>query len=120
MHAITRTVSNRLAPAAYATVLGVAVACAGILPGLGTPAAAAEHEVPGGAPAESEPALISADRMFHDQDLGLVMARGNVEIFQGGRTVLADTVTYNTRSEIVTASGTVSSCGSARSCRRPG
>lgn len=107
MHAITRHVTTRLAPTACVTILWTAVASLALLAAPVAPTAA-EHEAPEDAPAGSEPALISADRMFHDQDLGIVTARGNVEISRGGRTVLADTVTYNTRSRIVTAAGNVS------------
>ena len=53
------------------------------------------------------PALISADEISHDKNLGVVIASGNVEISQGGRILLADTVSYNQRSEVVTASGNV-------------
>jgi len=53
------------------------------------------------------PALISADEITHDKNLGVVTASGNVEVSQGGRVLIADTVSYNQRSEVVTASGNV-------------
>jgi LPS-assembly protein len=53
------------------------------------------------------PILFSADEVTHDEALGIVTARGNVEISQGGRTLLADTVNYNRRTGVVTASGNV-------------
>ena len=53
------------------------------------------------------PILFSADEVTHDGALGIVTARGNVEINQGGRTVMADTVNYNQRTGVVTASGNV-------------
>ncbi|MDX1426106.1 MAG: LptA/OstA family protein, partial [Kiloniellales bacterium] len=54
-----------------------------------------------------EPILFSADEVTYDEDLGLVTARGNVEINQAGRTLLADTVSYNRRTGVVTATGNV-------------
>jgi len=57
---------------------------------------------------ETTPLLLSADEMQSDEDLGLVVAKGHVEISQGLRTLLADTVTYNQRTDTVTASGNVS------------
>jgi LPS-assembly protein len=62
----------------------------------------------GGARTQRAPAVFSADEVRYDDELGLVVARGNVEISQGGSTVLADTVTYNQRTDTVTASGHVS------------
>jgi LPS-assembly protein len=56
----------------------------------------------------SVPALISADRVSYDDELGLVVANGHVEISQGDRILRADTVTYNQRADAVTASGNVS------------
>ena len=53
------------------------------------------------------PILFSADEVVSDEALGIVTARGNVEISQGGRTLLSDTVSYNRRSGVVTASGNV-------------
>jgi LPS-assembly protein len=52
--------------------------------------------------------LFSADELQSDEELGLVVAKGHVEISQGLRTILADTVTYNQRTDTVTASGHVS------------
>jgi LPS-assembly protein len=53
------------------------------------------------------PVLLSADRLTHDEDLGVVTATGNVEVAQGDRVLLADTLTYNQRDNVVTASGNV-------------
>jgi LPS-assembly protein len=53
------------------------------------------------------PVVFSADEVNFDDDLGITTARGNVEITQGQRTILADLVTYNQRSDTVTASGHV-------------
>jgi LPS-assembly protein len=54
-----------------------------------------------------EPILFSADEVTYDEELGLVTARGDVEINQEGRSLLADTVSYNQRTGVVTASGNV-------------
>ena len=53
------------------------------------------------------PAVIQADSVTHDQELGNVVARGNVEISQDERVLFADTVTYNQKTNTVTASGNV-------------
>jgi LPS-assembly protein len=55
-----------------------------------------------------QPVLLSADEITHDQKLGVVVAKGNVEIEQAGRVLMADTVTYNQRENTVIASGNVS------------
>lgn len=54
------------------------------------------------------PFLLKADELTFDENLGLVVARGNVEIAQGPRVLLADTVTYNQKTDIMTATGHVS------------
>ncbi len=54
-----------------------------------------------------DPALLIADDLTSDEQLGLVIARGNVELAQGGRTIRADTVAYNQKSKVVIASGNV-------------
>jgi LPS-assembly protein len=53
------------------------------------------------------PALVRANEIQVDDDLGLVIARGQVEISQGDRLLKADTLTYNRRTNVVTASGGV-------------
>jgi LPS-assembly protein len=80
---------------------GVLLAC---LLWLSAGAASAAPERPNDASA----LLFSADEMQNDEELGLVVARGHVEINRGQRTLLADTVTYNQRTDTVTASGHVS------------
>lgn len=57
--------------------------------------------------AKQQPVELSADRMTYEQELGVVTARGNVEIVQGERMLFADSVSYNERDDIVTASGEV-------------
>lgn len=54
------------------------------------------------------PVLLSADQVTHYQELGAVAATGSVEISQGDRVLLADTVSYNEKTDTVTASGHVS------------
>ena len=66
------------------------------------------HAQPAAETAAKEPVLFRADQLRNEQNVGLVVATGNVEFSQGERTLLADTVTYNRRTDIVTASGNVS------------
>src|SRR5262245_21716847 len=54
------------------------------------------------------PVLLIADEVTYDRDLGVVTARGHVEIARGDRVVHADTVSYNEKAQTVTASGNVS------------
>ncbi len=54
------------------------------------------------------PIVLRADEIEHNDDLGLTIARGNVEVSQNGNVLLADTVTYNQRTDTITASGHVS------------
>ena len=53
------------------------------------------------------PAVIQADAVSHDQQLGNVVAKGNVEITQNDRVLFADSVTYNQKTNTVTASGNI-------------
>src|SRR5690348_779247 len=54
------------------------------------------------------PVVFQADEVEYDEQLGLTVAKGHVEISQGGEVLLADTVSYNQRTGTVTASGHVS------------
>ncbi|MEO3429654.1 LPS assembly protein LptD [Pelagibius sp. CAU 1746] len=56
---------------------------------------------------ENTPALITADELTYDEENGLVIARGNVEISQSDRVLLADEVTYDINQDIVTAEGNI-------------
>ncbi len=56
----------------------------------------------------SAPILFSADEVETDEVLGLIVAKGHVQISEGMRTLLADTVTYNRNTDTLTASGHVS------------
>jgi LPS-assembly protein len=55
-----------------------------------------------------QPSLLTADEVTYDESLGVVVARGNVEISQRQRVLKADTISYNVRTRIVTASGNIS------------
>jgi len=58
--------------------------------------------------APAEEVLLLADEVTYDRELGVVTARGNVEISRGERIVHADTVSYNQKSGVVSATGNVS------------
>lgn len=53
------------------------------------------------------PVNFSADQMDVDRDLGIVTARGNVEVIYNDRTLSADTISYNQRADVLTASGNI-------------
>ena len=53
------------------------------------------------------PILLRAEEVSHDQDLGVIVARGDVEIAHGDRILLADTLSYNQNAKTVTASGNI-------------
>ena len=55
-----------------------------------------------------QPVVITADNLRHDEQGGRVVASGNVQVTQGGRTVRADRVVYDRRAGRVTALGNVS------------
>jgi LPS-assembly protein len=57
---------------------------------------------------KNAPIVFQADEVEYDDKLALTIARGHVEISQSGQVLLADTVTYNQRTDTVTASGHVS------------
>lgn len=68
------------------------------------PGAAPSPAAPAG---QQQPPVISADELIYDQTLGLVTARGKVEIHQNHQIVRADQVTYNQKTQVVAASGHV-------------
>lgn len=83
-----------------------AVLCLGaLLAAAAVPLRAAERAAPG---QQQPPVLFSADEVEYDSDLGLIVAKGNVELTQRDQILLADTVTYNERTDTATASGHVS------------
>ena len=72
-----------------------------VLPGV----AQAEASKAGSGPT---PVLMNADDLRYDESTGVVTARGNVELSQGERVLIADLVSYNRTTDTVTASGNVS------------
>ncbi|MCZ8121913.1 MAG: LPS assembly protein LptD [Magnetospirillum sp.] len=54
------------------------------------------------------PVMLTADELVADEDLGIVTTQGNVEVSQGDRILRANTLTFNRRTNVVTASGGVS------------
>ena len=56
----------------------------------------------------SAPVVFQADEVEYDDQLGLTVAKGHVEISQGGQVLLGDRVTYSQRTDTITASGNVS------------
>jgi LPS-assembly protein len=75
-----------------------------------TPAAApatAQPSEPAAPTGQQQPPVISADELIYDQTLGLVTARGKVEIHQNHQILRADQVTYNQKTQVVAASGHV-------------
>src|SRR4051794_16901675 len=57
---------------------------------------------------KNAPIVFQADEVEYDEQLGLTVAKGHVEISQGGEVLLADTVSYNQHTGTITASGHVS------------
>ena len=56
---------------------------------------------------QDAPVTFTADEVQYDQNAALVVARGNVEAFQGGRVLRADELTYNRNTGVATARGNV-------------
>lgn len=56
----------------------------------------------------NQPVLFVADEVQYDNDLGLVVATGHVQLSQKDQILLADNVTYNQKTDTVTATGHVS------------
>lgn len=56
---------------------------------------------------EESPILFYADEKTYDSDLGILILKGDVEFSQEGSVLEADYVTYNEKSDIITASGNV-------------
>lgn len=54
-----------------------------------------------------EPVAFSAEQLTYDRNLALITARGDVSIEQAGYLLTANTVSYNQRADVVTASGDV-------------
>src|SRR4029079_8798365 len=54
---------------------------------------------------KNAPVVFQADEVEYDDQLGLTVAKGHVEISQGGEVLLADVVSYSQRTDTITASG---------------
>ncbi|MGD9538192.1 MAG: LPS-assembly protein LptD [Alphaproteobacteria bacterium] len=54
-----------------------------------------------------QPVVLIADHIERDDERGITTATGNVELAQGGRIVVADSIIYNERENVVFASGNV-------------
>lgn len=74
----------------------------------GATAVAAETRSTTLSPNSNAPVVVRAEELQYDEDLALTVARGHVEISQNGNVLLADTATYNQRTDTITASGHVS------------
>ncbi|MBT4463555.1 MAG: LPS-assembly protein LptD, partial [Rhodospirillaceae bacterium] len=57
--------------------------------------------------AEEEGVRFTADEMQHDGDLDIITARGNVHLNYEERVLRADTIIYNRRQDLVSASGNI-------------
>lgn len=61
----------------------------------------------GADPKSSLPFIFKADKLAYDQENGLVIATGSVEVVQGDRILLADRLIYDRNTNTVTADGNV-------------
>jgi LPS-assembly protein len=104
---VTTTFGSRCAP--WQCLL-LCLGLAGWLAALAAapPAAAQLSKQPGVRQRGNAPVVFRADEIEYDDRLALTVARGHVEIEQNGETLLADTATYNQRTDTITASGHVS------------
>src|SRR5216684_1814409 len=87
---------------------GLLLVGAALLLWLGAWPAAAQFNIGGSKQDKNAPVVFQADEVQYDEQLGLTVAKGHVEISQAGEILLADTVSYNQRTDTVTASGHVS------------
>jgi LPS-assembly protein len=73
------------------------------------PAPQAAPDVPAATPnvPVNDDINVIADEFGHDDELGISVARGNVEILTDGKIIKADVVTYNERTKRITAAGNV-------------
>ncbi|MET1029122.1 MAG: hypothetical protein ABWY00_18275, partial [Dongiaceae bacterium] len=77
-------------------------------PAAGSAAPGAAGSKPATPPADDDKTVhIIADEVGYDQDLGLFVARGHVQVRRADKTTFADTVAYNERTKRITASGHV-------------
>lgn len=87
-------------------VIAFSIGLAAVLAALAWPGGAARAQLPRAS--TDVPVMLTADELVSDDDLGVVTAQGNVEIAQGDRILRADTLTFNRRTNVITASGSVS------------
>lgn len=87
-------------------IVALALAAHAVLPGQSH--AQSTEPLPATPTGEEVPVLLRADAMSYDRELGNVVANGHVEVSRDGRILLANSLTYNQRDDILTASGNVS------------
>ena len=63
--------------------------------------------IPGLAFADEDRTHLVADQVGYDEEFGIFVARGNVEMQKGDKIVMADVLTYNERTKTLSASGNV-------------
>src|SRR5258707_10382514 len=96
----TRLLLQRATVAAVGAILVLSLAAA---------PARAQFTIGGQTKADKNaPVVFQADEVEYDDRLALTVAKGHVEISQGGEVLLADMVSYNQRTDTITASGHVS------------
>lgn len=85
------------------------ILCGLFLTGAQNPAAASTTgaDIATNATSGDLPINFSADQMDVDNELGIVTARGSVEVIYDKRTLLADTISYNQKSDVLTATGNI-------------
>src|ERR1041385_99715 len=79
---------------------GLLLAC-GVVAWLCTAAPAGAQFSAGGHRERGAPVLFQADEVQYDDQFGLTIAKGHVEISQGGEVLLADQVSYNQRTDTI-------------------
>ncbi len=89
-------------------LLAAIFAALAALGGLGRAAAQDAGGGAGAAASRRAPIIFRADEVRYNSRLGLVIAKGHVDIAQNGHQLLADEVSYNKRTNTVSASGHVS------------
>lgn len=108
--ATTPTAIPVAAPTTNAAVSTVPVSASSDV-GIGTvvPSRPAPRVAPMATPAQDgePPVNMSADQILYDRDLGIVTAKGRVEVAQQTRMLVADQISYNLRQDVISASGNV-------------
>ena len=90
------------------SVIAVALCGAALLPLIAQAATQLGAPAPKRAAPAQDQVLLQADEMVYDDEHKVVSAVGHVEIFDQGRTLLAERVDYDQNSDTVTARGHVS------------